>query len=73
MKLTGDVGLFEDLLILLVDLLRVVDGVRVDLLADALHGALGRVRDVWLALTLQRKIWEMSIVKGACLVTEVSS
>ena len=59
MNLTGDVGLFEDLLILLVDLLRVVDGVRVDLLADALHGALGRVRYVRLALTLEK---EMSIL-----------
>ena len=51
--LTGDVSLFENLLIPLVDLLGVVDGVRVDLLADALHGSLGCVRDVRLAFSLK--------------------
>ena len=51
--LTGDVGLFEDLLIPLVDLLGVVDGVSVDLLADALYGSLGCVRNVRLAFSLK--------------------
>lgn len=52
-SLTGDIGLFENLLILLVDLLRVVHGVRIYLLADALHGTLGSLRDVRLAFSLK--------------------